>query len=86
MSGAVSPSRGVWRRLAPFLDAGPISGPLLAGAVINFRGGRPVLASLYALALALFTLLIPALAARISLRDGPLPLPLGEEILRTAAG
>ena len=65
MSGDVGSKRGAWRRLAPFLAAGPISGPLLAGAVVNFRGGRPVLASLYVLALALFTLLTPALAARM---------------------
>ena len=56
---------GRWRRLAPFLAAGPISGPLLAGAVVNFRNGHPVLASLYVVALALFTVLLPAVAARI---------------------
>ena len=56
---------GRWRRLAPFFAAGPISGPLLAGAVLNFRNGHPVLASLYAVALALFTLLLPAIAVRI---------------------
>jgi hypothetical protein len=52
-------------RLAPFFLLGPISGPLLAGVVFNFRGGRPVLGSLYALALALFLALLPLIAAKI---------------------
>jgi hypothetical protein len=39
------------RRLAPYFLIGPISGPLLAGVVINFRGGRPVLGTLYGIAL-----------------------------------
>ena len=42
------------RRLAPYFLIGPISGPLLAGVVINFRGGRPVLGTLYAIALVEF--------------------------------
>ena len=48
-------------RVAPFLLIGPISGPLLAGAIFNFREGRPVLGSLYAIALAEFVVLLPAL-------------------------
>lgn len=42
------------RQLAPYFLIGPISGPLLAGVVINFRGGRPVLGTLYAIALVEF--------------------------------
>jgi hypothetical protein len=42
------------RRLAPYFLAGPISGPLLAGAVFNFKGGRPVLGTLYVVALVEF--------------------------------
>lgn len=49
-----------WARVAPFLLIGPISGPLLAGVVFNFREGRPVLGSLYAIALAEFVVLLPA--------------------------
>ena len=51
-------------RLAPFFLLGPISGPFLAGVVFNFRGGRPVLGSLYATALVLWTLLLPAMTVK----------------------
>ena len=50
-----------WARVAPFFLIGPISGPLLAGVVFNFREGRPVLGTLYAIALAEFVILLPAL-------------------------
>ena len=52
-----------WKRLAPFFLLGPISGPLLAGIVFNFREGRPVLALLYAVALIEFTVLLPVFVA-----------------------
>ncbi|HUZ12592.1 MAG TPA: hypothetical protein VMU93_07090 [Caulobacteraceae bacterium] len=55
------------RRLAPFLLAGPISGPLLAGAVLNFKEGRPVLGSLYAFALAEITIVLPLITAKLGL-------------------
>ena len=55
------------KRLAPFFLAGPISGPLLAGVVLNFQAGRPVLGGLYAVALAQYTVLLPALAAHMTL-------------------
>ena len=48
-----------WKRLAPFFLVGPVSGPLLAGVVFNFREGRPGLAALYAVALAEFVVLLP---------------------------
>ena len=57
-----------FKRLAPFFLVGPISGPLLAGVVFNFRGGRPVLAGLYAVALVEYTLLLPVLVAKFSLK------------------
>jgi hypothetical protein len=41
-------------RLAPFLVLGPVSGPLTAGIVLNLRAGRPVLAALYGVALAMW--------------------------------
>jgi hypothetical protein len=54
-----------FKRLAPYFLVGPISGPLLAGVVINFRGGRPVLASLYAIALVEYVILLPTLVAKL---------------------
>ena len=59
-----------FRRLAPYFIVGPISGPLLAGAVINFRKGRPLLAGLYAVALAEYAILLPWLVAHFGLRLG----------------
>ena len=53
-----------FKRLAPYFLVGPVSGPLLAGVVINFRGGRPVLATLYCIALAQYAFLLPALVAK----------------------
>jgi hypothetical protein len=55
-----------WKRLAPYFLAGPISGPLLAGAVLNFNAGRPVLGGLYAVALAQYTVLLPVAAAHMT--------------------
>jgi hypothetical protein len=40
---------------------------LLAGVVLNFRQGRPVLGSLYAIALAEMTVFLPAITAKLSL-------------------
>lgn len=51
--------------MAPFLLLGPISGPLLAGVVLNFRDGRPVLATMYAVVFVGLTALAPALAAAV---------------------
>ncbi len=55
------------KRLAPYFLVGPISGPLLAGVVINFRGGRPVLASLYMIALVQYAILLPAITAKLGI-------------------
>lgn len=52
-----------WRRLAPFFLLGPITGPLAAGVVFNFREGRPILATLYAIALVELTALLPVIVA-----------------------
>ena len=54
-----------FKRLAPFFLIGPISGPLLAGVVFNFRDGRPVLASLYLIALAQYVILLRAIIAKL---------------------
>lgn len=55
-----------FKRLAPFFLVGPISGPLLAGVVFNFRDGRPILGGLYVIALVEYTFLLPALVAKFS--------------------
>jgi len=57
-----------WKRLAPFFLLGPVSGPLLAGVVFNYREGRPVLASLYAVALAEFVVLLPWVTTALGLK------------------
>ena len=57
-----------WKRLAPYFLLGPISGPLLAGVVFNYREGRPVLAGLYAIALLEFVVLLPIMVARLGLK------------------
>jgi hypothetical protein len=56
------------KRIAPYLLLGPISGPLAAGAVFNFREGRPVLGSLYAIALVEIAILLPYVTATLGLR------------------
>jgi hypothetical protein len=57
-----------WKRLAPYFVVGPISGPLLAGVVINFRERRFVLSALYAVALVEIALLLPVLVARLGVK------------------
>jgi hypothetical protein len=61
------PATSRLRRLAPYFLIGPISGPLVAGVMINFRGGRPFLATLYAIALVQYVLLLPLVAAKLGL-------------------
>ena len=70
MSDAVAPKSALWaplRRVAPFFLVGPISGPLLAGVVLNMKDGRPVLAGLYAVALIEYAILLPTLVARLGM-------------------
>ena len=55
------------KRVAPFLLIGPISGPLAAGVFWNFKDGRPVLATLYGIALVEYTLLLPLVTAKLGL-------------------
>ena len=55
------------RRVAPFFLVGPISGPLLAGVVLNAKDGRPVLAGLYAIALIEYCILLPILVAKLGM-------------------
>jgi hypothetical protein len=56
------------KRIAPYLLLGPISGPLTAGVVINFREGRPVLGTLYAIALVEIAVVLPYVTATLGLR------------------
>ena len=56
-----------WTRVVPFFLIGPISGPLLAGVIFNFREGRPILSSLYAIALAEYVILLPLLTVHFGL-------------------
>ena len=55
-----------FKRLAPFFLLGPLTGPLLAGVVFNFRE-RPVLAALYAIALVQVFVLLPTVTAMLTL-------------------
>jgi hypothetical protein len=57
-----------FRRLAPYFVIGPISGPLLAGVVINFRAGRRMLAGFYAAALVEYVVLLPYVVAHMGVR------------------
>lgn len=50
-------------RVAPFMLLGPITGPLVAGVVLNLKDRRPLLAGLYAVLLVELTLAAPLLAA-----------------------
>lgn len=58
------------KRLAPYFLIGPISGPLVAGVVINLRDGRPMLAGLYGVLLIQYIVLLPALVAKLGLNLG----------------
>ncbi|HEX8569031.1 MAG TPA: hypothetical protein VF699_03785 [Caulobacteraceae bacterium] len=48
------------RRVGPFLVLGPLTGPLVAGVVLNLRRGNRVLASMYAYLLVYGTFGLPA--------------------------
>ena len=55
------------KRIAPYLLIGPISGPLVAGIVINWRDGRPGLAAMYGFFLANYVVLLPLATAKFGL-------------------
>lgn len=55
------------KRIAPYLLIGPISGPLVAGIVINWRDGRPGLAALYGFFLVNYAVLLPVVTAKLGL-------------------
>jgi hypothetical protein len=72
---AIAPDRPLKRKLlakakgvAPYLLLGPISGPLCKGVVTNFREGRPVLGSLYAIALVEITLFLPYITIALGIK------------------
>ena len=52
------------KRLAPYFLLGPVSGPLVAGIVHNFRGGRSGLGAMYTVLLMEFVYLLPVLSAK----------------------
>jgi len=56
------------KKFAPFLIFGPISGPLAAAMVFHFRGGRPVLASLYGIAIVEIAIALPYVTTALGLR------------------
>lgn len=55
-------------RVAPFLIAGPITGPFLAGVYYNWREGRRFLASLYAVAAVEAVIMLPWLLGALTAR------------------
>jgi hypothetical protein len=58
--GSVLDSESRVKRLAPFFVLGPITGPLVAGVVLNLRRKKPVLASMYGYLLLYGTFVLPA--------------------------
>jgi hypothetical protein len=58
-----------FRKIAPYLLFGPISGLLIYGAVYNFRDGRPIIASLYGAALVAFSVGLPYLVGVMGWAD-----------------
>lgn len=56
------------KRIAPYFLIGPISGPLLAGVVFSLRGGRPIQAGFYGLALIVYIVLLPLVTAKMGLK------------------
>jgi hypothetical protein len=56
------------KRFAPFLLLGPITGPLVAAIVFNYREGRPWLAGLYAVVLVAFSILLPYVTVALGMR------------------
>jgi len=60
-----APPTKTFARIAPFFILGPVSGPLTAGVVVNMRGGRPFLASMYGFLLASWLFLAPVEVAHL---------------------
>jgi hypothetical protein len=63
-----SPRFAKLKRLAPYLLLGPITGPLCAAMVHHYRGGRPVLATLYGIAMVEIIVLLPVITAGLGLK------------------
>jgi hypothetical protein len=57
-----------FKRLAPYLLLGPISGLLVAGVVFNVKAGRPLLAAMYATLLIQYVVLLPYATAALGIR------------------
>lgn len=59
-----------FRRIAPYLLLGPLTGPFVAGVVINLQKGNRVLAALYAIAVLETVFLLPPIAVALSIKTG----------------
>jgi hypothetical protein len=57
-----------FKKFAPYLLLGPITGPLAAAMVHNFREGRPVLATLYGVAMVEIIVLLPVITTALGVR------------------
>ncbi len=57
------------RRLAPYFLLGPLTGPFVAGVVINFRRGNHVLAGLYGVAVLETVFLLPPTVVALGIKS-----------------
>lgn len=57
-----------FKRIAPYLLLGPISGLLVAGVVFNVKAGRPMLAAMYVTLLIQYVVLLPYVTAALGIR------------------
>lgn len=58
-------------KFAAYAALGPITGPLVAGMIRNWRSGDRILAGLYVVALASVYVLLPVAAAQLMSGAGP---------------
>jgi hypothetical protein len=57
-----------FRRLAPYFLLGPLTGPCVAGVVINLQRGNRVLAGLYAIAALETVFLLPPIVVALGVK------------------
>lgn len=58
-----------FRRLAPYFLLGPLTGPFVAGVVINLQRGNRVLAGLYAIAVLETVFLLPPTVVALGIQS-----------------
>jgi len=56
------------KKVGPFWLVGPISGPLMAGMVFNWREGRRLRSAIYGAALLQYSFLLPFVVAKLGLK------------------